>query len=231
MSETQVSAESFTFKDEIISSLQKNLINWGKKNYQNYLWRKPKRKWHALVAEIFLQRTKVKNVMPVYSEFIRTYSSISKLSKAPITEIEKMLLPLGLKWRAKYLKELIVELEKRKGKIPKDYQKLVKLPGVGHYVASAWLSFHAKKRAIIIDANIVRWLCRLFGVEMDGETRRKEWVKKNMELITPLNNFKEFNYAILDFTMTVCKKKPNCFDCPITPTLCLFKCNQLSRSN
>ncbi len=128
-------------------------------------------------------------------------------------DVEKLLYTLGLRWRAKYLKQLADEL--RLIKIPLDYENLIKLPAIGDYVASAFLSLHGHKRAILIDTNVVRFVCRFIGQTSDGETRREKWFIRFIDDLTPRNRWKDFNYAILDFSMIICKQRPLCVICPI----------------
>ncbi len=208
---------------ESILQIRESIITWGKDNYQDFPWRSTNVAWHGLIAEILLQRTRAKNVIPVYLDFCERFNNPSDLAIASIKDIEKCIFPLGLKWRAPLLQKLGFEITKLDGKIPEDYLSLIKLPGVGDYIASAWLSFHGKNRGVLIDANIVRFFCRLVGHESNGETRRKKWVREISEEITPRMNWKEFNLSILDFAMMVCSKNPNCFDCPIEKGNCIYK--------
>jgi A/G-specific adenine glycosylase len=113
-------------------------------------------------------------------------------------------------------------LNVKKGKLSKDYNKLILLPGIGDYVASSWLCFHRGRRRLIIDTNIVRWLCRITGQRMDGETRRKRWINKIIDDMTPSYEWSKFNYSLLDFTMLICGKPARCFDCPIESNTCQY---------
>lgn len=74
---------------------------------------------------------------------------------------------------------------------------------------------------MIIDANVVRWLCRIVGAKRDGETRRKKWLFDLADRITPNRNWKEYNYSVLDFTMQICVAQPKCDNCPIGPKYCV----------
>ena len=159
-----------------------------------------------------LQRTRAASVVPVYESMVEAYPTPKVLADAGLERVTTLIYPLGLKWRAKLIHELAISLSARND-IPSDYDELKSLPGVGEYVASAWMSLHADKRAILIDANIVRWLCRMFGQARNGETRREPWVKEIAGLLTPRRSFKRYNYAALDFTMNVCGVRPNCEDC------------------
>jgi len=84
------------------------------------------------------------------------------------------------------------------------------------------LSFHGGKNAVIIDANVVRWICRLVDRQCDAETRRKKWLIELAKKLTPDRRVKDYNYAVLDFTMEICVKKPLCEVCPLGAKLCAY---------
>ena len=204
-----------------IRIIRRRVRAWGRENYQPFPWRQPAQLWHALIAEILLQRTRARNVVPVYEEFIARFPDAEKLKTITLDEIETLIYPLGLRWRAPLLKQLCDELARSGGQVPATEAQLLQLPGVGAYVCAAMLSLHGGRRAVLIDANVVRWLCRLVGRPMDGETRRKLWLIKLAQDVTPQRKVGEFNYAVLDFTMQICTKNPHCTRCPIGPKLCL----------
>jgi A/G-specific adenine glycosylase len=163
----------------------------------------------------------VSSVVGVYHQFISRYPDPHQLAEASIKEIEVLIYPLGLRWRAPLIKKLGEELAKRDGIVPDSLEELLDLPGVGQYAAAAYLGFHGGKRAVIIDANVVRWLCRLVDKPYDGETRRKKWLIQLADAVTPTRRWAQFNYAVLDFTMQICAKAPKCVVCPIGPAQCL----------
>ncbi len=69
---------------------------------------------------------------------------------------------------------------------------------------------------MIIDANVVRVICRLVGEPYDGETRRKRWLMDLAERLTPERTFRDYNYALLDLAMVVClPAAPRCRACPL----------------
>lgn len=195
-------------------------MRWGKANFRDFPWRNPEKRWHALLAEVLLQRTRVVSVVPVYEQFVSKYPEPVDLAKASLEEIETLIYPLGLRWRAPLIKQLSESLS-RIGDVPDSLSELLRLPAVGPYAAAAYLGFHGGKRAVIIDANVVRWLCRLIDRPYDGETRRKKWLIDLADDVTPDQQWTEFNYAVLDFTMQICAKVPRCSICPIGPSLCL----------
>ncbi len=203
-------------------SIRKILIKWGREHYKNFPWRSTDNKWHALLAEVLLQRTKVKAVVPVYCEIIKKYPAPANLANANLIEIEKVVYSLGLPARAQTIKNLATKVTILNEQIPSDLESLKKLPGIGSYIAAAWLSFHAKKREVIIDANVVRWICRLIDRQCDGETRRKKWLIDLADELTPDRQVKDYNYAVLDFTMEICIKNPLCEICPLGEKYCEY---------
>lgn len=205
-----------------IKKIRKILLKWGLKNYKDFPWRKTENKWHALLAEMLLQRTRVKAVVPVYNDLINKFPEPIDLANAPLTEIEEIVYSLGLPARAVTLKNLATKIALVNGQIPLTIAKITKLPGIGPYIAAAWLSFHAGKKAVIVDANVVRWICRLVDRKCDAETRRKKWLIELAEALTPKRKIKEYNYAVLDFTMEICAKKPMCEICPLGAKLCAY---------
>ncbi|MFC1902706.1 hypothetical protein ACFLX4_01380 [Chloroflexota bacterium] len=175
-----------------------------------------------MVAEILLQRTKAEQVVAVYKEFRETFPDPSTLGQVELGRLEKIISPLGLKWRARFLLTLGSKLSGIGGEIPRDIESLQSLPGIGPYAASAFLSLHAGKRAPIIDSNIVRLYGRFFGFETGPETRRKKEVLQLAERVTPNKNFREFNYALIDFTRSICRPKPDHEYCPISDKCCFY---------
>lgn len=191
-----------------ITYFQKKILTAGEKLYTPYAWRKTNNKFHALTAEILLQRTNADQVLNVYKDFIKKYKTANQFIKFP----ENIFISLGLNWRYNIYQKLCYKITEIK-RIPYDKEELLKLPGVGEYVASAFLSLHMNKREFIIDSNIVRIYGRYFGFETDGETRRKKWFIDLSNRLTPIKKFKEYNYGLLDFTRLICNRNPYCDNC------------------
>jgi A/G-specific adenine glycosylase len=197
------------------------LANWGRAHYVDFPWRSTKNSFHALVAEIMLQRTKAEQVVPVYTTFASLYPTAKEASSANPEELLEILAHLGLRWRAKKISDLAGEICRRGNVVPKEFEELVALPGVGAYAACAYLSFHVGKRAIIVDTNAVRLWTRIFGLTTRKEMRRNKEFLCLVDNITPAKGFRVFNYAVLDHTRTVCKQKPLCGICPVN-SLCSY---------
>jgi len=199
-----------------ISRIQQKLITWGKTHYAIFPWRSSENDFHALVAEIMLQRTKAEQVVSVYSEFVSKYREAKDVSSEDPVEILRILKPLGLTWRAKKIVEFATELDHRGNIVPKTFDELIVLPGIGTYATCAFLSFHSEIREPIVDTNVIRLWTRVFGLKRKKEMRRNKGFLALADKITPAKEFKNFNYAILDHTRTICKRIPLCKKCPIS---------------
>jgi A/G-specific adenine glycosylase len=162
-----------------------------------------------------LQRTRAASVLPVWRRFADKYPRPNDLQQADAGELEHLMRPLGLAWRIRLVLRLAHELVKQGGSVPTRQNDLKRMSAVGEYAASAFLSLHCNKRAVLIDANVVRWICRMTGDQFDGETRRKKWLRGLAESLTPRSTFRDFNFGVLDLTMTACGRQPTCSICPV----------------
>lgn len=151
---------------------------------------------------------------PVYEAFLARWPTPVALAAATPQPIERIVGSLGLRWRI----PLMIEMAKavtEQGGVPEKLDALCALPGVGPYAAAAFLSLHRGKRAVIVDANVVRWLGRMFGFPTDAETRRKRWLINLADRLTPARSHRAYNYAVLDLGMQVCGARPKCSSCPL----------------
>ena len=198
------------------SAITRALTRWGRRNARAYPWREELPLWQALIAEVMLQRTRAEQVAPTFNQFRERYPSPAALAQASGRELAELMKPLGLRRRGRLLHRLAQDIARLDGTLPRDQAALEALPGVGPYSAAATLSLHANRRAVLIDSNIVRVLCRLVGVAYDGETRRKRWLREMAEDMTPPRAHRDYNYAVLDLAGLVCLAgTPKCDECPI----------------
>ena len=172
--------------------------------------------WKALLTEVMLQRTRADQVSQSFRILDSEYRIANQLSSMTVQEATRLFKPLGLIWLIPLFLRLAHEIARRKGRLPNTQEKLQKLPGVGTYASGAALSLHGGVRAVIIDSNTVRIVCRLNGIEPGPETRRKSWIGDALEYLTPDTGFREFNYALLDLGALICRpRSPECSHCPI----------------
>jgi len=200
----------------------------GETCYQDFPWRKTKILFHALVAEMFLQRTKANQVIKVYYNFTEKYKTPLDILNDKSKSHRKILKPLGLHWRIQFFETMCRQLvEDYNCTIPDDKKELMELAGIGDYVASAYLSFQLQKPEPLIDSNTVRFVSRYFGIEKNQESRRNKEFKSIIKKLLPNRKANKFNYSFLDFTMMICGPKPICKKCMLNKR-CKYYNNNLN---
>jgi A/G-specific adenine glycosylase len=200
------------------------LLEWyHTRNNRSFPWRRSHDPYQVLVAEIMLQRTKAKQVVPVFLSFMQRFPTAEKLNDASLSEIEFYFLKLGLFWRAENVKKLAKKIvEEFAGKIPGERERLITLPGVGDYVADAVLCFAHSQDVAIVDSNVCRIIGRVFGLKKKKEARRDPIYRRLARELLPKGKCKEFNWALIDHASTICvPNKPKCTSCPLN-SICLY---------
>ena len=166
----------------------------------------------------------------MFREFRQRYPTVEVFALASKIELQDLFRPLGLAWRVPLLHQLARRLAALNGDLSEDPALLRSLPGVGPYASAATASLHGSTRAAIIDANIVRVICRIVGAAWNGETRRKQWLIKLAEQLTPQRAFRDYGYAMLDLSMTICKpRSPDCDQCPLINLCATGRCHTEGR--
>ncbi|PTQ51173.1 MAG: A/G-specific adenine glycosylase [Hydrogenibacillus schlegelii] len=203
--------------ETIVPYLREALLKWGRENLRDFPWRRTRDPYRVLLSEMLLQRTRAAQAVPVYEELIRRYPSVFELSRAEPDGLERILAPLGLRWRIPLIREMAGQVvERHGGRIPADRKQLLSLPGVGDYAASAVLSFAFNFPEPVLDANTVRLTGRLFGIEVTESSRRSRGLRELVAGLVDREHPRLFNYAFLDVASTICRPgKPVCGACPV----------------
>lgn len=174
-----------------------------------------------------LQRTRAEQVAKIFDVFIRKFPNVDELATAKPDEIRTILNPLGLHQRIPRFVELFRKISSyHNGKIPSNLEELMKLPGVGRYIACAVLCFGFGKEVPVVDVNVVRVLSRFFGIRSTKKRPHMDPIfwEYASELVK-VGNAIEVNEAILDFASLVCLRKPRCGECPVKVMCALLSDN------
>lgn len=199
----------------------KKLVDWSS-GYSHLPWRQKRNLYTTLVSEIMLQQTTVGTVLNHFEKFIKEYPTLKSLAEATEEELTISWKGLGYYRRARNLKKACEFIQKEfKGKIPLDYETLIKIPGIGDYTASALLSIGGEKPVFAIDANIERVLARFFklnymkGKALNFAIKDLEKTSRIQKMLTTLGP-REVNEALMDLGRNYCKAKAvYCDLCPL----------------
>jgi A/G-specific adenine glycosylase len=168
-----------------------------------------------------LRRTQADQVVPVFEEFMRRFPSLTTAAQADPGELERLLWPLGLAWRARSMVAFLREAHARFGDdLPLDVGQLRSLPGIGDYVGAAIVCFAGGQPEPLIDTNVVRVLGRIFGLSTAGEARRRADMRGIAGRAVHGADPAAYHYGLLDFGAKVCvARRPRCQVCPFSVNL------------
>ena len=210
-------------KSEEINSLFNNLSRVIK-NPRSDL--KYKNKFTLLISVVLSAQCTDVNVNNVTKNIYPKYNKPEHFVKLGRKKIEKLIKSIGLfrnKAKSVYLlsKQLI---EKHNGKVPKNFDDLYALPGVGKKTASVVLNEGFGLPTIAVDTHVFRVSNRT------GLARGKnpDEVQQNLYKVVPKKYLKKAGHTILLHGRYTCKaRKPLCKICVIRK-YCKFKNKELN---
>lgn len=181
-------------------------------------WRDTGDPYKIWISEIMLQQTRVDQAWPYFERFIKEFPTVYDLAEAPQQQVLKAWEGLGYYSRARNLhaasKMIVDEFE---GKLPEEYDEIIKLKGIGPYTAAAITSIAFGKPNAVVDGNVIRVITRYFGIEND--VRKTGTVREVQEHVNELISHEypaEFNQGLMEIGSMVCKpSNPDCMSCPI----------------
>ena len=217
--ETQLGSSPDTLPYAIVTEYQRILIMWYACYGRPLAWRVTDEPYRVLVAEFLLQKTDATKAQAVYEDFVSSWPSPSALANACMSELASVLRPLGLHYRARRLRAVAgTIMQEFGGIVPPNEADLLRLPGVGRYIASAVRCFAFYQPVAILDANVIRILGRAFGVRSDTARPRDDpqlW--RFAQSLVPSHAPREYNWGLLDYGASVCRRSnPLCDNCALS---------------
>ncbi len=198
------------------------LIDWQRRSGRHDLpWQRTRDAYRIWVSEIMLQQTQVSTVLGYYERFLARFPDVAALAAAPLDEVLRHWSGLGYYSRARNLHAAAaVVVARHGGQVPVEPAALEALPGIGRSTAAAIGAFSAGVRAPILDGNVKRVLCRVFGVEgFPGEraVEQRLWSIAARELPSPgPGRIETYTQALMDLGATLCTRSgPRCEACPV----------------
>lgn len=210
--------------------MYENLIAWSKKEYASLPWRKKRTLYKTLVSEIMLQQTTVATVLNHFDRFLKIYPNLKTLASSTEDEICMAWKGLGYYRRARSLRSAAIDIVNNHGaKIPKDYEKLISISGIGEYTANAIIGIGKNEKALALDANLERVLTRIYGLEEKKTSALKKKLYKLFQEKKILKDFNKYdprdlNEAFMDLGRVFCKANSvKCESCPVSKSCLALK--------
>mgnify|MGYP005787626675 CR=1 FL=1 len=204
------------------------LLEWSEVFARTMPWRSNPEPYWVWISEIMLQQTRVEAVRAYFDRFIAALPNIESLANIEDEKLMKLWEGLGYYSRARNLKKAaIVCVEQYHGELPRTYEELLKLPGIGSYTAGAIASIAYEQEVPAVDGNVLRVISRLLAWEEDIT---KQSVKRKMEaalleLMKRVHpNPRTFTAALMELGALVCipNGAPCCMECP-WKSICLAR--------
>ena len=195
--------------------LSNKLLKWYYHQNIQMPWRANTQPYRIWISEIMLQQTQVNTVIPYYNKWMKKYPTVKDLSKAALDDLLYLWQGLGYYNRVESIYKASKIIQKNyNGEIPNSYEKLITLPGIGDYTASAILSIAYNQYIVPIDGNIKRIVAR-FNHYATTSNKLDEYKEYTKRLINK-NKIGDSIQGLMDLGRTICKPKiPICNVCPI----------------
>lgn len=127
----------------------------GRKHHRDLAWRYIDDAYAVLVSEIMLQQTQVSRVEKYWPRFLKTFPTLDALASADTSLVLEHWQGLGYNRRALALKRTAEECALRfEGELPRTYEELLKLPGIGPATAGGVMAFAYQKPALYLETNV-----------------------------------------------------------------------------
>ena len=198
------------------------LLHWFDDHGRHDLpWQHPRSPYRVWLSEIMLQQTQVATVIPYFQRFLQHFPTLPDLAAASNDAVMAQWAGLGYYARARNLHAAAKRcVELHDGDLPRDFDALHALPGIGRSTAGAILSQAWNDPFAILDGNVKRVLSRYHGI--DGfpglpAIEKQLWSIAEAHVAqVPAGRMADYTQAQMDLGATVCSRaKPACVICPL----------------
>lgn len=152
--------------------------------------------YELLIAIVLSAQSTDKRVNSVTPILFSRYKTLNELKRAPVEDLEQLIRPIGsYKKKSLYVLKIAAILDdKYDGVVPKSFDELIKLPGVGRKTANVFLSEFYNYPAIAVDTHVERVSKRLGLANINDNVLtveeklmnyfpKKTWAKRHLQLV------------------------------------------------
>lgn len=170
--------------------------------------------YQLIVAVALSAQTTDKSVNVVTPALFEAYPDAFALAAADPEEVSTYIKRIGMyKTKAKNIVGMAkILVEEHNGQVPEDYDKLVKLPGVGRKTANVVLSVGFGHQRIAVDTHVFRVANRI------GLVDEKDVLKTELGLMAcvPEERWSRTHHSLIFHGRNCCAaRKPDCENCSI----------------
>lgn len=195
------------------------IITWAIRHGRHDLpWQQARTPYRVWLSEIMLQQTQVQTVIPYFERFTARFPDVHALAGADLDEVLHLWSGLGYYSRARNLhataRQVVAEHD---GELPRTFEALAALPGIGRSTAAAILALAYDIPAAILDGNVKRVLARYHAeAGWPGESAVLKRLWDHAEAHLPERDARAYTQALMDLGATLCTRtRPACQRCPL----------------
>lgn len=123
--------------------------------YRDLPWRHIDDPYAVLVSEVMLQQTQVARVERFWTRFLAAFPTIDALAAASTSDVLELWQGLGYNRRALALKRTAdVCAAEHRGQLPRAYDELIALPGIGPATAAGVRAFAFEEPGVYLETNV-----------------------------------------------------------------------------
>lgn len=170
--------------------------------------------YQLTIAVILSAQTTDNQVNKVTRKLFLKYKNFKQLSKAKKSDVEQIIKSIGLyKTKTKHIIELSkIVMNKYDGQLPKEFEKLIQLPGIGRKSANVIISHGFGEDAIPVDTHVKRVSKRIGLTEANNVYKVEQDLKNKI----PKKLWNLSHLLLIYHGRTICKAiNPDCPICPV----------------
>jgi A/G-specific adenine glycosylase len=170
----------------------------GRRLYRDLPWRNLDDSYAILTSEIMLQQTQVSRVLGYWERWMLAFPTVDALASASLSDVLERWQGLGYHRRALAFKRAAEICSRRfRGQIPREYQELLGLPGVGPATAAGVCVFAYGEPQVYLETNVRTVFLHHFfeGREQVSDSEIIPLVEATCDNDDPRNWY----YALLDY--------------------------------
>ncbi|WP_312645121.1 A/G-specific adenine glycosylase [Hydrogenoanaerobacterium sp.] len=225
------------FEDKMIASLADlhlPLLEWYDRCKREMPWRGASDSYFVWVSEIMLQQTRVEAVRAYFLRFTAALPTLQHLARCDEETLLKLWEGLGYYNRVRNMQKAAkIVVEQYGGELPRSYEQLLTLPGIGEYTAGAIASIAYNIPVPCVDGNVLRVLSRITAnsadISLPAVKKEYQVLAQNMipaEIDLPASGGRagDFNQSLMELGATVCLPNgaPLCDVCPVRTRCAAF---------
>lgn len=199
-------------------SIAASTLDWYRENKRDLPFRRTKNPYKIWVSEVMSQQTQLDRIIPYYERFLEQLPTIQDLANAEEDLLLKLWEGLGYYSRVRNMQKAAqYVVNECGGEFPRTYKEIIKMSGIGPYIAGAVAGICFNERVSAVDGNVLRLFTRVFEIHDDiREQKTMKQIQALAEASVQSGDVGEINQSYIEIGALICTpRNPKCLECPL----------------